>query len=152
MSPILSLSIATLLVALLATASAVALVRRRPGAGFIAVSKESIRRAFWLTMVLGFVELCALLALIAAFLEQPSGSRPAWLAAGAFICVAMMGGVWLTWIMPVNASPASTVSSEEPEDTSPHRTRGFFLHAVRLVLALLALFLLVTAVLAKPLR
>ena len=152
MSAILSLSIATVLVALLATASAITLVRHRPGAGAIGVSKERIRHAYRLTLVLGFVELCALFALAAAFLKQPSGSRPAWLAAAAFVCVATMGGVWLTWIMPVNTALASAASSEEPADMSRHATRRFVLHTIRLVLALIALFLVVTAVLAKPLQ
>jgi uncharacterized membrane protein len=127
-------------------------LRRRPHTGSPEASEASaviLRRR---TLILGLIELGAMAALATTFFEAPAGSRRTWLAAAAFICVAAMGGVWLTWIVPLNAALASDAASMHPSVTSHHERRRATLHGLRLILAILALALLVMALVAQPLQ
>ncbi len=101
-------------------------------------------------LVVGVIEVGALVALAIALFRVPAGSREMWLIGVAALCVATMIGVWAAWLRPMNATIADWRTDELPSDWEEHHARWSRLHRVRVMLAALALFLLLMTLFARP--
>lgn len=100
--------------------------------------------------ILGLIEAAALVALIVAFARLPAGSAEMWFVGAAALCVAGMMGVWAAWLRPLNATIAAWQPEAPPADWARHHARWSTFHRLRVALAIIALALLLTGLIARP--
>jgi hypothetical protein len=93
-------------------------------------------------VLLGVIEGGALIALVIALLNVPSGSTEIWLVGLAALCVALMIGVWVAWLRPLNMTIAGWQQDAPPDDWARHHARWSMLHRLRILIAITALALL----------
>ncbi|HEY2854937.1 MAG TPA: anthrone oxygenase family protein [Gemmatimonadaceae bacterium] len=141
-----------LAIALVAIAAGVAVshvlrwpVRREVSALPIARLQISVRR---FGLILGVVEVAALIALLIVLFTVPVGTTTMWLVAAAAVCVAAMIGVWAAWLRPMNATIAAWLPKSLPSDWKHHHARWTRLHRARAILAVIALVLLLIGLMA----
>lgn len=103
-------------------------------------------------ILLGIVDVAALIALVVVLFRVPAGSSEMWLAGAAALCVAAMFGLWAAWLRPLNSTIAAWTPHAPPADWQHHHQRWSIFHGLRIALAIIALALLLMGVLARPVQ
>jgi hypothetical protein len=100
--------------------------------------------------IAGAIEVAALVLLVALLFVVPAGSLAMWLIGIAAICVAVMIGIWVVWVRPINIEIRRWTPEAYPDDWAHYRDRWSALHGMRLLAAMIALALLLLALSSRP--
>jgi|SRR5947209_5660981 len=145
------LLVALLLVALTAAMAVSHVIRwpLRPEVSALPIVRlqNAVRR---FGLLLGVIEVAALIALVVVLFRVQPGTMTMWLVAAAALCLAVMMGVWAAWLRPLNATIAAWLPETLPKDWSRHHRRWATLHSTRAILAIIALALLLMGLMARP--
>jgi hypothetical protein len=98
--------------------------------------------------IVGTIEILVLLLLLIALFTLPTDGVAIWLVGAAAISMAVMVGIWVAWIRPLNIEIRRWTPELMPTDWALYRDRWAMLHLMRMLAALLALTLLLLAVTA----
>jgi uncharacterized membrane protein len=120
---------------------------RAPSNAAVVRVQRSVRRY---GVLLGVIEVAALIALLIVLFSVPARSAEMWLVGVAAICVAFMIGVWTALLRPLNATIVEWAPESLPDDWTRHHARWTTYHRIRLVLAIIALTLLLIGLFARP--
>ena len=110
-------------------------------------AQRSVRRY---GILLGIIDVAALIAVVIVLFRVPPGSSEMWLAAAAAVCVAAMLGIWAAWTRPLNSTIAAWMPHSPLADWERHHHRWSTYHRARVALAIIALALLLMGFLARP--